>query len=237
MLRDTPGMLRGSSGPRRVSARQLWDLRGCSGAAPCSAGSRGGRPGLLEDAPRSPGTLRGRRRGSPGDPRGCGLSPRGGAAAGAGGRAGPAPPRPVPPPAPLSPPPPEPPPQPRSREQRRPRRDVTGRPPRARCAAAPGPRAPRPGRLSGGGGGGGSPPAAPMSEGPPYGEGQLAGDAAVGQLPFPVRLRGGDGLLAGGQGKRPPKLGQIGRSKRVVIEDDRIDDVLQNLSEKAPPGV
>ncbi|NXG91420.1 CK2N1 inhibitor, partial [Stercorarius parasiticus] len=76
-----------------------------------------------------------------------------------------------------------------------------------------------------------------MSEGPPYGEGQLAGDASVGQLPFPVRLRGPDGLLAGGQGKRPPKLGQIGRSKRVVIEDDRIDDVLQNLSEKAPPGV
>ncbi|XP_009560723.2 calcium/calmodulin-dependent protein kinase II inhibitor 1 [Cuculus canorus] len=74
------------------------------------------------------------------------------------------------------------------------------------------------------------PPAAPMSEGQPYGEGQLAGDAAVGQLPFP-------GLLAAGQGKRPPKLGQIGRSKRVVIEDDRIDDVLQNLSEKAPPGV
>ncbi|KAK2521606.1 hypothetical protein Q9233_010850 [Columba guinea] len=53
-----------------------------------------------------------------------------------------------------------------------------------------------------------------MSEGPPYGEGQLAGDAAVGQLPFPVRLGGPDGLLAGGQGKRPPKLGQIGRSKR-----------------------
>ncbi|NXI37311.1 CK2N1 inhibitor, partial [Galbula dea] len=76
-----------------------------------------------------------------------------------------------------------------------------------------------------------------MSEGLPYGEGQLAGDAAGGQLPFPVRLGGPDGLLAGGQSKRPPKLGQIGRSKRVVIEDDRIDDVLQNLSEKAPPGV
>lgn len=98
---------------------------------------------------------------------------------------------------------------------------MTGRPLRARCAAAPGPRAPRPGRLSGGGGGGGSPPAAPMSEGPPYGEGQLAGDAAVGQLPFPVRLRGGDGLLAGGQGKRPPKLGQIGRSKRGECRGER----------------
>ncbi|KAM9370341.1 calcium/calmodulin-dependent protein kinase II inhibitor 1 [Phaethornis superciliosus] len=76
-----------------------------------------------------------------------------------------------------------------------------------------------------------------MSEGPPYGEGQLEGDEAVGQLPFPLRLRGSEGLLAGGQGKRPPKLGQIGRSKRVVIEDDRIDDVLQNLTEKNPPDV
>ncbi|XP_003642579.4 calcium/calmodulin-dependent protein kinase II inhibitor 1 [Excalfactoria chinensis] len=77
-----------------------------------------------------------------------------------------------------------------------------------------------------------------MAEGPPYGGGQLAGGAAGGELPFPVPLRHGpDALLAAGQGKRPPKLGQIGRSKRVVIEDDRIDDVLQNLSEKAPPGV
>ncbi|MCQ7628132.1 hypothetical protein NP210_24830, partial [Salmonella enterica] len=40
-----------------------------------------------------------------------------------------------------------------------------------------------------------------------------------------------------GQNKRPPKLGQIGRSKRVVIEDDRIDDVLKNMTDKAPPGV
>lgn len=43
----------------------------------------------------------------------------------------------------------------------------------------------------------------------------------MGQLPFPVRLRGGDGLLAGGQGKRPPKLGQIGRSKRGGCRRER----------------
>uniref|UniRef100_A0A493TW20 Uncharacterized protein n=1 Tax=Anas platyrhynchos platyrhynchos TaxID=8840 RepID=A0A493TW20_ANAPP len=87
-------------------------------------------------------------------------------------------------------------------------RDVTGRSPRS---AEPLPR------------GGSRAPRAP-------------GGCRGGELPFPVRLRGPDGLLAAGQGKRPPKLGQIGRSKRVVIEDDRIDDVLQNLSEKAPPG-
>lgn len=37
--------------------------------------------------------------------------------------------------------------------------------------------------------------------------------------------------------KRPPKLGQIGRSKRVVIEDDRIDEVLNNTAEKSTAGV
>ncbi|XP_047380031.1 calcium/calmodulin-dependent protein kinase II inhibitor 1 isoform X1 [Sciurus carolinensis] len=44
-------------------------------------------------------------------------------------------------------------------------------------------------------------------------------------------------FFGAGQNKRPPKLGQIGRSKRVVIEDDRIDDVLKNMTDKAPPGV
>ncbi|KAI7794449.1 calcium/calmodulin-dependent protein kinase II inhibitor 1b [Triplophysa rosa] len=37
--------------------------------------------------------------------------------------------------------------------------------------------------------------------------------------------------------KRPPKLGQIGRSKRVVIEDDQIDEVLNNTAEKSSAGV
>uniref|UniRef100_A0A803XZ51 Uncharacterized protein n=1 Tax=Meleagris gallopavo TaxID=9103 RepID=A0A803XZ51_MELGA len=34
-----------------------------------------------------------------------------------------------------------------------------------------------------------------------------------------------------------PILEAAGSKPRLVIEDDRIDDVLQNLSEKAPPGV
>ncbi|KAG9353044.1 hypothetical protein JZ751_017620 [Albula glossodonta] len=44
-------------------------------------------------------------------------------------------------------------------------------------------------------------------------------------------------FFGGAQNKRPPKLGQIGRSKRVVIEDESIDDVLKNGTEKAPTGV
>uniref|UniRef100_A0A8C9UQ58 Calcium/calmodulin dependent protein kinase II inhibitor 1 n=1 Tax=Spermophilus dauricus TaxID=99837 RepID=A0A8C9UQ58_SPEDA len=51
------------------------------------------------------------------------------------------------------------------------------------------------------------------------------------------RLQDTNNFFGAGQNKRPPKLGQIGRSKRVVIEDDRIDDVLKNMTDKAPPGV
>ncbi|XP_062449337.1 calcium/calmodulin-dependent protein kinase II inhibitor 1 [Rhea pennata] len=79
-----------------------------------------------------------------------------------------------------------------------------------------------------------------MSQVLPYGEDKLGGfgeGSAAAQRPFGCRRLDAAALFAGGQGKRPPKLGQIGRSKRVVIEDDRIDDVLKNLSEKPPPGV
>uniref|UniRef100_A0A8C2PAS5 Calcium/calmodulin-dependent protein kinase II inhibitor 1 n=1 Tax=Capra hircus TaxID=9925 RepID=A0A8C2PAS5_CAPHI len=54
---------------------------------------------------------------------------------------------------------------------------------------------------------------------------------------FSCRLQDTNNFFGAGQNKRPPKLGQIGRSKRVVIEDDRIDDVLKNMTDKAPPGV
>ncbi|XP_026576641.1 calcium/calmodulin-dependent protein kinase II inhibitor 1 [Pseudonaja textilis] len=61
------------------------------------------------------------------------------------------------------------------------------------------------------------------------------GEAGEGQpLGFACRLQDTSGF--GGAGKRPPKLAQIGRSKCVVIEDDRIDDVLKSISEKPPPG-
>lgn len=77
-----------------------------------------------------------------------------------------------------------------------------------------------------------------MSEVLPYGDEKLSpyGDGGdVGQI-FSCRLQDTNNFFGAGQNKRPPKLGQIGRSKRVVIEDDRIDDVLKNMSDKAPPG-
>nr|APD70891.1 calcium/calmodulin-dependent protein kinase II inhibitor 2 [Crotalus scutulatus scutulatus]APD70902.1 calcium/calmodulin-dependent protein kinase II inhibitor 2 [Crotalus atrox]APD70926.1 calcium/calmodulin-dependent protein kinase II inhibitor 2 [Crotalus adamanteus] len=55
-------------------------------------------------------------------------------------------------------------------------------------------------------------------------------------LAFACRLQETSSFGAGGAGKRAPKLAQIGRSK-CVIEDDRIDDVLKNISEKPPPRV
>ncbi|XP_028663512.1 calcium/calmodulin-dependent protein kinase II inhibitor 1b [Erpetoichthys calabaricus] len=82
-----------------------------------------------------------------------------------------------------------------------------------------------------------------MSEVLPYGEEKIDyGDEGEGegdgdQISFTCRLQDTNNFFGAGQGKRPPKLGQIGRSKRVVIEDDRIDDVLKNMSEKAPSGV
>ncbi|GCB79532.1 calcium/calmodulin-dependent protein kinase II inhibitor 1b [Scyliorhinus torazame] len=78
-----------------------------------------------------------------------------------------------------------------------------------------------------------------MSEILPYSEeklGRYGHGEEVGEISFSCRLQDSNNFFTSGQNKRPPKLGQIGRSKRVVIEDDRIDDVL-NMSEKSPPGV
>uniref|UniRef100_A0ABI7ZUW7 Calcium/calmodulin dependent protein kinase II inhibitor 1 n=5 Tax=Feliformia TaxID=379583 RepID=A0ABI7ZUW7_FELCA len=123
----------------------------------------------------------------------------------------------------------------RRRRRRRSPRAVPGRPPPA----------PAPLTLSaaggdaGGGGAAAEPPDATMSEVLPYGDEKLNpyGDGGdVGQI-FSCRLQDTNNFFGAGQNKRPPKLGQIGRSKRVVIEDDRIDDVLKNMTDKAPPGV
>ncbi|KAG7477677.1 calcium/calmodulin-dependent protein kinase II inhibitor 2-like [Megalops cyprinoides] len=79
-----------------------------------------------------------------------------------------------------------------------------------------------------------------MSEVLPYNEEKIAhygDDGDVGQISFTCRLQDTNNFFGGAQNKRPPKLGQIGRSKRVVIEDDRIDDVLKNGTEKTPTGV
>ncbi|KAF7691579.1 calcium/calmodulin-dependent protein kinase II inhibitor 2 [Silurus meridionalis] len=79
-----------------------------------------------------------------------------------------------------------------------------------------------------------------MSEVLPYSEGKMNGygpDDEVGQMSFSCRLQDTNSFFGTSQSKRPPKLGQIGRAKHVVIEDDRIDEVLKGMSDKPSPGV
>ncbi|TRY69712.1 hypothetical protein DNTS_035399 [Danionella cerebrum] len=79
-----------------------------------------------------------------------------------------------------------------------------------------------------------------MSEVLPYGEGKMSGygaDADVSQMSFSCGLQDSNAFFGASQAKRPPKLGQIGRAKRVVIEDDRIDEVLKGMTDKSSPGV
>uniref|UniRef100_A0A3Q3S357 Calcium/calmodulin-dependent protein kinase II inhibitor 1a n=2 Tax=Percomorphaceae TaxID=1489872 RepID=A0A3Q3S357_9TELE len=81
---------------------------------------------------------------------------------------------------------------------------------------------------------------ATMSEVLPYNEGKMSGygaDSEVSQMSFSCGLQDTSAFFAGSQAKRPPKLGQIGRAKRVVIEDDRIDEVLKGMTDKSSPGV
>uniref|UniRef100_A0A672FT27 Calcium/calmodulin-dependent protein kinase II inhibitor 1a n=3 Tax=Percomorphaceae TaxID=1489872 RepID=A0A672FT27_SALFA len=82
--------------------------------------------------------------------------------------------------------------------------------------------------------------AAIMSEVLPYNEGKMSGygaDSEVSQMSFSCGLQDSSAFFAASQAKRPPKLGQIGRAKRVVIEDDRIDEVLKGMTDKSSPGV
>ncbi|XP_051985134.1 calcium/calmodulin-dependent protein kinase II inhibitor 2-like [Xyrauchen texanus] len=79
-----------------------------------------------------------------------------------------------------------------------------------------------------------------MSEVLPYGEGKMSGygaDNDVSQMSFSCGLQDTNAFFGASQAKRPPKLGQIGRAKRVVIEDDRIDEVLKGMTDKSSPGV
>ncbi|XP_039551007.1 calcium/calmodulin-dependent protein kinase II inhibitor 1a [Pimephales promelas] len=81
---------------------------------------------------------------------------------------------------------------------------------------------------------------AAMSEVLPYGEGKMNGygaDNDVSQMSFSCGLQDTNSFFGASQAKRPPKLGQIGRAKRVVIEDDRIDEVLKGMTDKSSPGV
>uniref|UniRef100_A0A3Q2QYX4 Calcium/calmodulin-dependent protein kinase II inhibitor 2 n=1 Tax=Fundulus heteroclitus TaxID=8078 RepID=A0A3Q2QYX4_FUNHE len=79
-----------------------------------------------------------------------------------------------------------------------------------------------------------------MSEVLPYNEGKMSGygaDSEVNQMSFSCGLQDTSAFFAASQAKRPPKLGQIGRAKHVVIEDDRIDEVLKGMTDKSSPGV
>lgn len=56
-----------------------------------------------------------------------------------------------------------------------------------------------------------------MSEVLPYSEGKMSGygtDSEVSQMSFSCGLQDTSAFFAASQGKRPPKLGQIGRAKR-----------------------
>uniref|UniRef100_G3T1S0 Calcium/calmodulin dependent protein kinase II inhibitor 1 n=1 Tax=Loxodonta africana TaxID=9785 RepID=G3T1S0_LOXAF len=73
----------------------------------------------------------------------------------------------------------------------------------------------------------------------PYGDEKLSpyddcGD--VGQI-FSCRLQDTTIFLSAGRTSSRPSWDQIWPEQAVVIEDDRIDDVLKNMTDKAPPGV
>ncbi|CAM4723011.1 unnamed protein product [Leuciscus chuanchicus] len=76
-----------------------------------------------------------------------------------------------------------------------------------------------------------------MSEVLPYSEGKMNGYGADSEVSFSCRLQDTNSFFGTSQSKRPPKLGQIGRAKHVVIEDDRIDEVLKGMTDKSTPGV
>lgn len=60
-----------------------------------------------------------------------------------------------------------------------------------------------------------------MSQVLPYGEdkvGRYGAEPEAGELPFSCRLQDTNAFFGGNQGKRPPKLGQIGRAKRGTAD-------------------
>ncbi|KAF7696225.1 calcium/calmodulin-dependent protein kinase II inhibitor 1b [Silurus meridionalis] len=78
-----------------------------------------------------------------------------------------------------------------------------------------------------------------MSQVLPYEENisRYGNDGDQEQMSLTCRLHNTNNFFSSTKNKRPPKLGQIGRSKRVVLEDDQIDEVLQNTTEKSQSEV
>ncbi|KAM6979573.1 calcium/calmodulin-dependent protein kinase II inhibitor 2-like [Aplochiton taeniatus] len=76
-----------------------------------------------------------------------------------------------------------------------------------------------------------------MSEVMPFNEDKMnhyGNEGEEGHLSFTCRLQDTNNFFSGSQNKRPPKLGQIGRSKRVIEEENAEDDTQNNGTEKTP---
>ncbi|KAF3856062.1 hypothetical protein F7725_016785, partial [Dissostichus mawsoni] len=77
-----------------------------------------------------------------------------------------------------------------------------------------------------------------MSEVLPFNEEKMShygNEGDEGHLSFTCRLQDTNNFFNGSQNKRPPKLGQIGRSKRVVIDDENGgEEAQENGTEKTP---
>lgn len=72
-----------------------------------------------------------------------------------------------------------------------------------------------------------------MSEVLPFNEEKMSHyEGDEGHLSFTCRLQDTNNFLS--QNKRPPKLGQIGRSKRVIEDENGEEDTEQNGTEKTP---
>ncbi|XP_028854934.1 calcium/calmodulin-dependent protein kinase II inhibitor 2-like [Denticeps clupeoides] len=74
-----------------------------------------------------------------------------------------------------------------------------------------------------------------MSEVLPFSEEKMTPYAADGDdehLSFTCRLQDTNNFFSGTQNKRPPKLGQIGRSKRVIEDDAEAEETPEKATEK-----
>ncbi|XP_048112001.1 calcium/calmodulin-dependent protein kinase II inhibitor 2-like [Alosa alosa] len=79
-----------------------------------------------------------------------------------------------------------------------------------------------------------------MSEVLPYNEDKMTAYGNEGDedhLSFTCRLQDTNNFFSGSQNKRPPKLGQIGRSKRVIEDDTDAEGAMENPTEKSNSGV
>ncbi|KAJ3602904.1 hypothetical protein NHX12_030649 [Muraenolepis orangiensis] len=76
-----------------------------------------------------------------------------------------------------------------------------------------------------------------MSEVLPFNDEKMAHygeEGDEGHLSFTCRLQDTNNFFNGSQNKRPPKLGQIGRSKRVVEDESGDGDAQKSGTEKTP---